>query len=86
MKTELELGDIIKRFELSREINFEYVIESVGKKEAKTSDGYRFNKQLIYDSTKPSDNCIAEVKKIKQQRYHRFFLIKNYEKRTHFTN
>lgn len=75
MKTHLEIGDKIKRFELSKEIEFEYIIASVTKTQAKTIDGYRFKRELNYNVTKPAEKCVAEVYPIGRQNYKRYFLV-----------
>ena len=75
MKTHLEIGDKIKRFELSKEIEFEYVVASLTKTQAKTADGYRFKRELNYNVTKPNEKCVAEVYKIGHENSKRYFLI-----------
>lgn len=59
----LEIGDKIKRFEVSREIEHTYEITSVTKTLAKTIDGHAFYRNLNYNTSKPMDNYIAEVKR-----------------------
>lgn len=60
----LEIGDKIKRFEVSAgEIGNTYEVESVTKTLAKTKDDSTFYRNLNYNTTKPMDNYIAEVKR-----------------------
>lgn len=57
MKTQLEIGDKIQRFEvmLSREIDYIYVIDSVTKTLAK-SGNTTFKRELIYNTLEPKNS------------------------------
>lgn len=76
MKTELEIGDKIKRFEvmLSVEINYIYTIDSVTKTLGKSKDD-KFKKEIIFNTTKPDDRFIGEVRCINGSKYHRYFVL-----------
>jgi hypothetical protein len=67
MKTELEIGDEIVRFEVGRKIEYLYVIDSLTKTLVKSKTKI-FKNKLFYDTTKPTRitdesklNIIAEV-------------------------
>lgn len=75
---ELKIGDIVKRFELSKEIEYEYLIASTTKTQAKTKCGTRFKKELDENTIKPSNICVAQAKKIGYCGHSaRYFLIIN---------
>ena len=79
IQEKLKIGDIVKRFELSREVEYEYVIVSITKTQAKSKDGQRFKIDLRHNSTKITDDCIAEAIPIPigySERSSRYFLIK----------
>jgi hypothetical protein len=67
MKTELEIGDEIVRFEVGKKIEYLYVIDCLTKKLAKSREA-SFKNKLIYDTSKPNNitdesklNIIAEL-------------------------
>ena len=67
MKTQLEIGDEIVRFEVGNKIEYLYVIDSLTKTLAK-SRTTSFKNKLVYDTSKPTRitaesklNIIAEV-------------------------
>lgn len=78
MKPQLEIGDVIKRFEITVEIDIEYKITSVTKTLAKTDLGRSFFRDINYNTTKPRSHYIGEVKRkgemIDSNRY--FLVIK----------
>ena len=78
MKPQLEMGDVIKRFEITLEIDIEYKITSVTKTLAKTDFGHSFFRDINYNTTKPRSHYIGEVKRkgemIDSNRY--FLVIK----------
>lgn len=81
-KTQLEIGDKIRRFEvqLTREIDTIYEIASVTKTLAKTKDGKSFFRELDFNSTRPEiskNKILAEVqaKGVKGYSAPRFYLI-----------
>ena len=63
MKTQLEIGDKIKRYEIRGEISHTYEIISTTKTLAKTINGDSFYRNLEYNTTKPREDYIAEVKR-----------------------
>lgn len=67
MKTQLEIGDKIQRFDVqsTREVDYIYEVKSVTKTLAKTSGGKSFKRGLIFDSKRPlksTNKIIAEVR------------------------
>lgn len=63
MKNQLEIGDLIKRFEINTEIDIEYKITSLTKTLAKTDFGHSFFREINYNTTKPRTHYIGEVKR-----------------------
>lgn len=59
----LEIGDKIKRFEIIKEIDTIYEIASVTKTLAKTVYGHTFYRKLNYNTSKPKENYVAEVRR-----------------------
>jgi hypothetical protein len=81
MKTKLEIGDKIQRFEvrLSREIDYIYVIDSVTKTLAKSGDDV-FKRELDFNTKHPEkskNKIIAGVSLKKKQSwgYPDYFLV-----------
>lgn len=63
MKTQLEIGDKIKRFEVNnKEIDYVYVIDKVTKTLAKCGDFNVFHRDIIYDVKLPDDRFVGIVK------------------------
>lgn len=79
-KTLLEVGDRLKRWEVVREVGVIYKITSITKTLAKTDDGRTFYRDLNYDTSKPMENYLAEVRcKELTSLGKRYFLIKEDE-------
>lgn len=73
----LEIGDIIKRFELTTEIEHVYEIISLTKTQAKTKCGKRFQINTNENVTKINENCHSEANIIGYKGSSaRYFLIK----------
>lgn len=76
MKPQLEIGDVIKRFEIIVEIDIEYKITSVTKTLAKTDFGHSFFREINYNTTKPRSHYIGEVnRKGEMINSNRYFLV-----------
>lgn len=58
----LEIGDTIKRWEVSKEMDIVYTITSLTKTLAKTANGKAFFREINYNITKPMDHYLGEVK------------------------
>jgi hypothetical protein len=65
MKTQLEIGDKIKRFEvrMSIEIEYTYIIDSLTKTLAKSEDTI-FKRDLNYDTIKPKKSTKKIVARV----------------------
>lgn len=74
----LEVGDQLRRWELTEEIGTVIVISSVTKTLAKTDDGKSFFRELDYSTAKPFPHHIAEVREkgSKSNWGRRFYLLK----------
>jgi hypothetical protein len=72
----LEVGDKIKRFEVTTEMDIEYEIISTTKTIAKSKDGVSFLRKIEYNTNKPKEYCYGEVKRKGELiNSNRYFLI-----------
>lgn len=75
MKTQLEIGDQIKRYEVTTEIEHTYVITKVTKTLAKTDSDVIFKRNIEYDRTLPLPHYLGEVTRTNGYGYARYFFI-----------